>query len=153
MADDGMDPVSAGSGLPVVLPRLSRRERDYILLDIYVRMQHGRYEEARRLIDGLLALDQETPDILLARAIVQAMLGEDEAVLDTIRHLERIDPAEIVSGRAPGEKVRVRSFLKARAKFALTGALDEDARAALDFYMRQGGRRAARAVARKGRSG
>lgn len=119
-------------------PPLSRRELDYALLAILVRVQHLRSDEALVLIDGLIALGAKGPEVLLARAVVESGLGRHEAVLDTIRALDRLDPPEVGAGRRIAEKVRVRSFMKARAIFALTGKLDAEGRASLDFYLRQG---------------
>ena len=140
MTEDGLDVGPSAVAVPAVAAPLSKLERDYALVDIYVRVQHLRYDEASVLIEGLLAIGEVTPEVLLAKAVVQSMLGQNENVLDTIRLLERIEPAEIISGKGLTEHVRVRSFIKARAKFGLAGELDDDARAALDFYLRQGKR-------------
>lgn len=117
---------------------LTRLERDYVMLSILVRMQHARHHEARALIEGLLALGERTVQVLMAKAVVESALGDHEAVLETIRELDRIEPPEILSGRRIEDRIRVRSFMKARAVFGLTGELDADARASLDFYLRQG---------------
>jgi len=128
---DATQLVAAAVSLPL-------RERDYAMLAVLVRVQHCRHDEAMVLIDALLALGERTPEVLLARAVVESALDRHEAVLDTIRELDRIDPPEFRAGRVIDERVRVRSFMKARATFGLTGALDAEGRASLDFYLREG---------------
>lgn len=119
-------------------PPLPRREMDYALLAVLVRVQHLRQDEALVLIDGLMALGARGPEVLLARAVVELGLGRHEALLDTIRELDRLDPPEVGGGRRISEKVRARSYMKARAIYALTGRLDAEGKASLDFYLRQG---------------
>jgi len=119
-------------------PPLSRLERDFVMLAVLVRIQHMRHDEAMKLVNALLALGQRTPEVLLAKAVVESSLENHESVLETIRELDRLDPPEFHSGRKIDERVRVRSFMKARASFGQTGALDEEGRASLDFYLRQG---------------
>lgn len=80
--------------------------------------------------------------MLLARAVVELGLERFEDLLETIRSLDRLDPPEVGGGRRISERVRVRSYMKARAIFALTGKLDAEGKASLDFYLRQGRPRA-----------
>lgn len=114
-----------------------RKFLDYAMLAILVRVQHLRHVEALALVKGLEALGWRAPELLLARAIIECAMELNESVLATIRELDRLDPPEISKGRHIDERVRVRSFLKARAIFALTGRLDEEGRASIDFYLRQ----------------
>lgn len=124
--------------LPVLHePPLSKLERDFIMVAVLVRIQHLRHTEALTLTKALLALGQRTPEVLLAKAVVESALENYEAVLDTIHELDRLDPPEFRPDRKIDERVRVRSFMKARATFGLTGALDNEGRASLDFYLRQ----------------
>lgn len=131
--------------LPQPVPRrradaaeLPRAELDYLLLAILVRIQHLRFDEAQVLVDALLAMGQRNPDVLMAKAVVENALGHHAEVLATLTQLDRIDPPQYHKGRKADPRVRVRSFLQARAGFALNGALDDEGRAALDFYLRQG---------------
>ena len=114
-----------------------RRLMEYAMLAILVRVEHLRHAEALALIKGLEALGLRLPELLLARAIVESGMELNESVLTTIRELDRMDPPEVSRGRRIDEKVRVRSFLKARAIFALTGTLNDEGRASIDFYLRQ----------------
>lgn len=120
----------------VVLPQ---DQLDYLLLVISIRIQHLRHDEARVLVEGLLALGVETVEVLLAKAVVDNALGHHAEVLATLTRLDRLDPPEFRKGRKADPRVRMRSFLKARATYALQGSLDAEGRASLDFYLRQGG--------------
>jgi hypothetical protein len=144
-----MDDAADLSGLPLIQElgqSGSRMEQDYAFLDIYIRVQHARYDEALILVEAMLIIEGEHPDLMLARAIVLSLMSSHERALDAIRVLDRLSPVEIVTGRAQQERLRVRSYIKARAIFAITGELDEDGRAALDFYLRRGAGKSAKTV-------
>ncbi len=146
---DGQDttpnlPVPSADLAPVdvlqdsALPRL---ERDYLMVALFVRIQHLRYDEARIIIRALVAAGEISADLLFARAVVENALGDYEAALNTVRELERMAPAIITAKTKTTRRTRMRAYIKARASFALTGALDEEGRAALDFYLRHGRKR------------
>jgi hypothetical protein len=126
-------PVSGGG-----FDALPRVELDYILLAIVVRIQHLRYDEAQRLVDALLVLGERSTEVLMAKAVVENALGNPAQVLATLRQLDLMDPPQFHKGRKVDPRVRMRSFLQAKATFALHGTLDAEGRAALDFYLRQG---------------
>ncbi len=131
--------------LPIVAPQRAvagvdpdRAQMDYLLLAILIRIQHLMYAEARVLVDAALQLDQRSTEVLMAKAVVENALGNHAEVLATLTRLDRIDPPQFRKGKKADPRVRVRSFLQARAGFALNGTLDAEGRAALDFYLRQG---------------
>lgn len=124
-------PADAGGGL-------SRAQTDYLLLATMVRIQHLRFDEARVLVDAMLHLGLRGTEVLMAKAVVENALGNHAEVLATLRQLDRIDPPQFRQGEQAEPRVRMRSFLQARASFALNGHLDAEGRAALDFYLRQG---------------
>lgn len=142
------DEPDALPALPATLPRqtpvvmadtvLPKDQIDYLLLVISLRIQHLRHDEARLLVEALLALGVETVEVLLAKAVVDNALGRHTEVLATLTRLDRLDPPEFRKGRKADPRVRMRSFLKARATYALQGSLDAEGRASLDFYLRQG---------------
>ena len=117
---------------------LSRLEMDYLLLAVMVRIQHLRFDEARRLIDAMLLIGERTTEVLMAKAVVENALENPAEVLATLRQLDLLDPPQFHKGRKIDLRVRMRSFLQAKATFALNGTLDAEGRAALDFYIRQG---------------
>ena len=55
--------------------------------------------------------------------------------------LEQLSPAMAEAKTKATRRARMRAYIKARASFALTGELDDEARAALDFYLRHGSSR------------
>lgn len=122
-------------GVASALPPL---ERDYLMVALFVRIQHLRYAEAGVLIRALITAGEVTPDLLFAKAVVENATGAYEDALATVRHLEQISPAMVEAKSKAMRRARMRAYIKARASFALTGELDEEARAALDFYLRHG---------------
>ena len=140
---DGLeDPRLAGVAVPAVgtgpasaLPKL---ERDYLMIALFVRIQHLRFVEAGVLIRALMTAGEITPDLLFAKAVVENALGAHEAALSTVRQLEHLSPAMAEAKTQATRRARMRAYIKARATFALTGELDEEARAAIDFYLRHG---------------
>ena len=142
IALDKMDqPDQIAPKLPVPLGAqvaISRQQMDYLMLAVLVRMQHLRHAEAQTLLDALIAIGQRTPEVLMAKAVVENELGNHAEVLSTLTQLDRIDPPQFRKGRKADPRVRMRSFLQARATYALRGELDAEGAAALDFYLRQG---------------
>lgn len=120
-------------------PGISREQMDYLLLAVLVRIQHLRHAEAQTLLDALVLMGYRTPEVLMAKAVVENELGNHAGVLATLTQLDRIDPPQFREGKKADPRVRMRSFLQARATFALRGELDAEGAAALDFYLRQGG--------------
>ena len=137
---DDIDPVPLAlpaslQGHASALPPL---ERDYLMIALFVRIQHLRHAEAEVLIRALVTAGEVTPDLLFAKAVVENALGKYESALATVRHLEQISPAMAEAKSKATRRARMRAYIKARASFALTGELDEEARAAIDFYLRHG---------------
>jgi len=117
---------------------LSGTEQGYALLAVLIRLQHHRLEEARVLVEALLALGERSVDVVMARAVVANAMGRHDEVLEAIDELDRMDPPVFRPDGAPDDRVRARIYMKARAIFGLTGELDAEGRASLDFYLRQG---------------
>lgn len=140
---DGTDDIPASSpSLPVLMAppdsALPRLERDYLMIALFVRIQHLRFAEADLLIRALMTAGEITPDLLFAKAVVENAMGAHEAALATVRQLEQLSPAMAEAKTKATRRTRMRAYIKARASFALTGELDDEARAALDFYLRHG---------------
>lgn len=140
---DGPDDIeSTALALPMAVPgydsALPPLERDYLLVALFVRIQHLRYAEAEVLIRALITAGEVTPELLFAKAVVENATGAYEDALATVRQLEQISPAMAEAKTKATRRARMRAYIKARASFALTGELDEEARAALDFYLRHG---------------
>lgn len=140
---DGTDDIPRpGQALQIAGPAgdsaLPPLERDYLMIALFVRIQHLRFAEAELLIRALVTAGEVTPDLLFAKAVVENALGAHESALATVRHLEQISPAMAEAKTKVMRRARMRAYIKARASFALTGELDDEARAALDFYLRHG---------------
>jgi hypothetical protein len=136
---DQPDPVAARLPVPLgAVTAISRQQMDYLMLAVLVRLQHLRHAEAQTLLDALIALGHRTPEVLMAKAVVENEIGNHADVLATLTQLDRIDPPQFREGRKADPRVRMRSFLQARATYALRGELDAEGAAALDFYLRQG---------------
>ncbi|NIZ12001.1 hypothetical protein [Phaeobacter sp. HF9A] len=118
---------------------LGAQEADFLLIAIFVRLQHQRPEEAKVLIDGALAAGLRSPEIAFASAVVENTLGNHTAALEAVALCEEVEPAKVNLGAKTRRRLRMRSYIKARSLYALHGELGEDGRAALDFYMRQSG--------------
>jgi hypothetical protein len=114
----------------------SRRERDFILLNIFVLAQQGYVSRAEVLVDALYLMGERSVDVLLARSVVRFLSGEWPQALACLEELDREDPIERFGAYKLTERQRMRRYLKARCLFEL----QERARArdAIDSYLRHG---------------
>lgn len=119
-------------------PELSPLESDYLMVALFVRIQHLRFDEARKLVEAFALLGVPTIEMLFARAVIELSQGDYSAVLHTVAEMEALEPAVISKDANAIKRARMRSYLKARALFAQTGELHEEGRAALDFFLRHG---------------
>lgn len=120
--------------------RVVQREADFLIIAIFVRLQHDRVAEAKCLIDGVLAAGLRTPELAFASAVAENRLGNHAAALRAVGLSEQVEPAKMHGNPKSSRRIRMRSYIKARSLFALNGELCEEGRAALDFYMRQSGK-------------
>ena len=119
---------------PAVPPDMAigRREHDFVMLVVFVFLQHRLYERASALVEGLLATGMEDARTVLARAVLAFCRGEHQAALDALSRLDRLDPIERYKGRLLTDRERMRSYLRARSLFEL-GAGE---RQAIELYIR-----------------
>lgn len=131
MSGDASLPVERGRP-----PPLSRRQRDFLLLNIYVLTQQGYGERARTLAEAMLAAGDGSVEVHLARAVLRFADGRWRDVLDVLDHLDRIDPLERFGSYRLNERQRMRRYLRTRCLYEL----GETARVrdSLDSYMRHG---------------
>lgn len=113
-----------------------RRERDFLLLNIYVFTRHGYFEQARILADALYLAGETGAEVLLARAVSRFLLREWTMALAALDELDRADPIERFGSYQPTPKQRMRRYLKARCLHEL--GMGENASDALDAYLRHG---------------
>jgi hypothetical protein len=107
---------------------LSRRERDYLLVTIFVFAQHGAFDRAKTLVDAMLATGDETPEVLLAEAILSFFCEDFDLTLNCLDKLDAMD--ETLFAIAHSDTARMRTFLRARCHFAQGREADAKAVAA-----------------------
>ncbi len=108
---------------------LTRRERDYLLVTIFVFAQHGAYERAKTLVDAMLAIGDDTPEVLLAEAILSFFCDDFDLTLNC---LDKLDARGGDAFGAPSDEIeRMRVFLRARCHFVQGREADAKALAAV----------------------
>lgn len=117
-------------------PRPDARQRDFLLLTIYVLTQHGYLDRAWTLAEAMNALGDETPEALSARAVLRFLKGEWAAALACLEELDLADPIERFGRYRLSEAQRLRRYLKARCLFELDGG--QPSRDAVESYLRHG---------------
>ncbi len=107
---------------------LGRRERDYLLVTIFVFAQHGAYDRAKTLVDAMLATGDETQDVLLAEAILSFFCDDFDLTLSCLDKLESRDGGTLATPSDDADRMRV--YLRARCHFAQGREADAKAIAA-----------------------
>lgn len=128
---------------PSLFPQLSasrsvftRRQRDFLLLNIFVLLQHGYVERAAALADAMYAAGDEGADVWLARAVLRFAAGNWREALDCLETLDRVDPIERFGAYRLSDRQRMRRYLKLRCLHEIGD--HARVRDALDSYMRHG---------------
>jgi hypothetical protein len=116
--------------------RLSPRQRDFLLLNIYVQLRHGYHERALVLAEALRRLGDGSAEVLLARAVLLFLKERWSDTLACLDELDRAFPSERFGTYRLNERQRMRRYLRSRCLFEL----DEPTRArdALEGYLRHG---------------
>ncbi|WP_068310238.1 hypothetical protein [Polycladidibacter hongkongensis] len=117
---------------------VSKRQLDFLLLNIYIWTQHRKYDEALTLVEGLRALEVASKDLVLAHATVLFLQENYEAALSHLQELDSIDPQERFGDYVRSNEQTMRHFMRARCLYSLQD--EEHARRAIDIYL--GSRRA-----------
>jgi hypothetical protein len=115
---------------------LTTKQRDFLLLSIFVLTQHGYTQRASTLAEALYALGDATPEAILARTVLRFFRGEWAAALTCLEELDRIDPIERFGPYTMSDRQRMRRYLKARCLFEMNQRVP--ARAAVESYLRHG---------------
>ncbi|WP_062012794.1 hypothetical protein [Aureimonas sp. AU4] len=116
--------------------RLSRRQRDFLLLTVYVQLRHGYHERALVLAQALRRLGDGTAEVMLAQAVLLFLERRWGEALASLDELDRTFPSERFGSYRLNERQRMRRYLRSRCLFEL----GEPARArdALEGYLRHG---------------
>lgn len=138
----GLRPVPEVAGPPA--PRdpsgLGRRQRDLVLLTIFVLAQHGHLDRAGLLAEALHAAGDGSQEVLFARAVLRFLVREWAAALACLEELDRLAPIERFGRYVLTERERTRRYLKARCLHEIGGG--SGARDAVDLYLRPDGDKA-----------
>lgn len=127
---------AAQGGVPAVPqgPGGRGRERDFLMLTVFVLAQQGYVDRAGVLAEALYLAGDYGADVLLARAVLRFLAEEWAPALACLEELDRLDPVERFGGYTLDERQRMRRFLAARCQFEL-GDLGR-ARDSVDVYLR-----------------
>ncbi|MEM9785844.1 MAG: hypothetical protein AAF801_05045 [Pseudomonadota bacterium] len=98
-----------------IRPHLLNRQRDYLLMTVFVFAQHGDYARAKQIIDGMLALGERSERMLISQAVLEFFCGNYAAALRCLDDLDRLAS----DGRKAGQDtIRMRHYLRARCLYA-----------------------------------
>lgn len=110
----------------------SERERDFVLLTLFVLVQHRQYDKAAIIAEGLLRAGGASREVLLAHAVIAFCRQDYDTTLRSLARLDRINPIERYGSRKSTERERMRSYLRARSLHEL----GDGKRNAIDLYLR-----------------
>lgn len=127
-APKGQPPHGAG--------QLSVKQRDFLLLNIYVLAQNGFTERASTLAQALHVLGDNSAAVTLARAVLGFFAQDWGAALACLDELDRIDPIERFGAYTMTDAQRLRRYLKARCFYQLNDL--PRARDVVESYLRHG---------------
>ncbi len=115
---------------------VTTRERDFLLLTVYVLAQHGYVDRAGVLLEALHLSSELSGEVMLGRAVLRFYKGDCRSALNCLEELDRIDPIARFGQYRLSERQRLRRFLKARCLFELHEL--SRARDAVEVYLRHG---------------
>lgn len=113
-------------------PPLEDRQRDYLLLTVFVLGQHGHFDRAKALVDGLVALDDQGDDLLLAQAVLAFFADDFHKTITCLDTLDERTAALASPSKKETEAKRMRRYLRARCYFQ-TGKQEEASLIAADL--------------------
>jgi hypothetical protein len=117
-------------------PAYVDRDRDFMLLTVFVCAQHGYFERARVLAEALYVIGDRSGDVLLARAVLRFLERQWRDALACLEELDRIDPIERFGAYTLTNPQRMRRYLRARSLYELE---DRDRSSdVVDSYLRHG---------------
>jgi len=116
--------------------RPTTRQRDFLLLTVFVLAQHGYVERAGVLLEALHLLSPANSDIHFGRSVLRFFRRDYGAALACLEELDRFDPIERFGRYRLTDRQRMRRFLKARCLYELREGAR--AREAVEVYLRHG---------------
>jgi hypothetical protein len=115
---------------------LDSRQRDFLLLNIFVLVQHGYVGRAAVLAEAMHLLGDDSIEVLLARAVLRFSGREWAAALECLEELDRVDPIERFGSYRLTDRQRMRRYLKTRCLWELKDG--SRAKDAMEAYLRRG---------------
>lgn len=116
--------------------QLRRKEREFLLLNVFVLLQHGYVDKAGVLAEALYAIGDRSVEVLFARTVLRFLKQDWSSVLVCLDELDRIDPVERFGNYRLTERQRMRRYMKARSLYELKAKVG--ARDAIETYLRHG---------------
>src|SRR5262249_41016357 len=98
---------------------LSTRQRDFLLLTIFVLTQHGYIERAITLAEAMHVLGDQSNEVALARAVLRFFSQDWNATLAHLDELDQLNPIERFGTYTMDHTQRLRRYLKARCFYEL----------------------------------
>jgi hypothetical protein len=117
-------------------PALTDRQREFVLLTIFVLVQHNYLERAAALAEALYIVGESGPETLMARAVLRFLKRDWLSALTCLEEVDRIDPLERFGQYKLTERQRMRRFIKARCLYELGDK--SRAKDAIETYLRHG---------------
>lgn len=115
------------------MSKLNGRHKDFLLLNIYILTQHGKYHEAFTLVSSMRVLGESSKDTLLAYTVLLFLLERYELALEGLRELDAVDPLEQFGKYVQSDEQTMRRYIKARCLYSLHD--EEVAKDAIDIYL------------------
>lgn len=119
----------AGSGI-------GPEARDYLLLTVFVLVQHGYYARAAAIADALALAGDGGADLAFARMVIRFLSRDWSGALHLAEDLERRDPVERFGAFQLNDRQRMRRYVRLRCLHEL-GETDH-VRDAIAIYLRRG---------------
>jgi hypothetical protein len=115
---------------------LSTKQRDFLLLNIFVLAQHGYTDRANALAESLHILGDTSSEVTLARAVLRFCARDWEGTLACLDALDGTAPIERFGAYTMSDSQRMRRYLKARCFYELKDF--SNARDVIESYLRHG---------------
>jgi hypothetical protein len=115
---------------------ISSRQRDFVLLTIFVLAQHKYLDRAAILAEALFIMGETSSEVVLARAVLRFLKCDWLSALTCLEEVDRLDPIERFGQYKLTESQRMRRFIKARCLHEL--GQPGRAKDAIDAYLRHG---------------
>lgn len=110
--------------------------RDYLLLTIFVLVQHGYYKRAAILAESLALQGDKGIDLVFARMVVRFFSRDWSGALALAEELERRDPVERFGSFELNDRQKMRRYVRLRCLHELGETAH--VRDAIEIYLRHG---------------